>query len=519
MVQESQHLQEDKVKCQNAFSIFGFNIYICRSHRDMLFQWKTHIYYFIPLLNVLNDLPVYGLSVTVGTCNLWNVMFNWRTRLEHISDIVKENDIDIVVFQEVRVTENEITGRIESQLDEFKSLPEYKWAITKAAGHILKPKDSYWYGWNKEGLGILSRKQIMSSSIVNLTTSGNIDKNPRIAIHAKVRVGPNEMDIINIIVVHFSYDREQQCQNAESIVQLIHRGQLNNVIVVGDLNAYTDFPGPVDVFTSKRQSTCFIKSKQAAGTILGTLKDAWISLDNDKANGLTFSNMPEPGLVSRPDRILVPQNFTVTLTMTAGDGVDYKRHYYLSVLLSRAKAIIKTSFDAFVGKTGYSCLQDCGPHGSCRCGVCVTGGNQHNCNIPDCSECGNNKFIIFILITVPLFTAVSTVFFSIVKILLVSSRFSQQDLWDILGYRCCLFNKQLFLCKAVPRRYKANLSRFLLLCQLPPVLLLLLMSFVIFGLCVSFYLILKDSINLAYAVLPEEMFPSDHLMVLTKLNF
>lgn len=431
---------------------------------------------------------------------------------------VKENEIDIVAFQEIRFTENEITGHIESQLDEFKSLSEYKWAISKPAGHILKPKDSYWYGWNSEGLGILSRKPIMSWNIVNLTSSGSVDKNPRIALHVKVRLGASERDIINIIVVHFSYNRDQQCQNAESILKLIYRGQLTNVIVIGDLNAYKDFPGPVDIFTSKRQSTCSIKHEQPASNIRDNLKDAWVSADN-KGKGLTFSNMPEPGLVSRPDRILVPQNVTVTWTRTAGDGTEYKRHYHLSVLLSRAKAIIQTSLDAFVGKSGYSCLQDCGPHGSCRCGVCVTGGNQNDCSIPDCHECDAKKFMIFVSISAPLFVAVITVFFSIVKILLVSSRFSQQDLWDILGYRCCLFNKQLFVCKVVQRRYKTNLSRMFFLWRLPPALLLLLMLIVIFCLCASFHYILVDSITLVFAVLPEEMFPSDHLMVLTKLNF
>lgn len=71
------------------------------------------------------------------------------------------------------------------------------------------------------GIGILSRKQIISSNVVNLTKTGGVDTNTRIGLHAQIRLGLDQKDIFNMIAVHFSYDKEQQCQNAEDIIKYI----------------------------------------------------------------------------------------------------------------------------------------------------------------------------------------------------------------------------------------------------------------------------------------------------------
>ncbi|KAH9489179.1 hypothetical protein Btru_057770 [Bulinus truncatus] len=356
-------------------------------------------------------------------------MFNWKVRIQHIADLIQENNIDIIAFQEVRI-----------------------------AGTATKPVNSYWYGWDKEGLGILSRKQIVSSTTVNLTNIGQIDTNPRIALHVHIRL--DTLSSLHVIVVHFSYDRNQQCKNAEELMNYISNQALSNVVILGDFNVYTDFPRPIDIFISKRQSSCFIKSDTSSSFSLGSFKDAWISFDKHGTGGFTFSNMPEPGLVSRPDRILISKNITVDQAKIIGDGLEFKNHLYFSILLSRVKSMIQSSFDAFVGKSGYSCLHDCGPHGSCRCGICIRGGNQLNCNTPDCNECSSLTFLLLSSALILLSITLATLFYSIIKILVVSSRFNQQDFWDILGYRCCLFNKELFLSLSImPRRYKSKISK------------------------------------------------------------
>ncbi|KAK0064120.1 hypothetical protein Bpfe_006305 [Biomphalaria pfeifferi] len=444
-------------------------------------------------------------------------MFNWRVRVQHIAELIKENEIDIMAFQEVRQTVLK-TYPATSQLDEFKSLlPEFKWTFSRVAGEVSKPLNSYWYEWNKEGLGILSRKQIIASTVINFTSVGQTDTNPRIALHAKIRLDPSTF--VNVIVVHFSYDRHQQCSNAEELMSYISTLELFNVIILGDFNAYTDFPGPMDMFTSKRQSSCFIKRYPNLSYLIGTFKDAWISFDNHGSTGFTFSNMPEPGLVNRPDRIIISKNLTVKQISVIGNGLAYKNNLYTSVLRNRALTVIQTSYDSFMGRHGYSCFHDCGPHGSCRCGVCIHGGNKLNCNIPDCNECTSWVFLLFLFFVVSFCVAVVTLFYSVVKALVVSSRFNQELVWDILGYRCCLFNKGLFLkIDIVPRKYKSKMASFFVICRLPPFVLMFLMSIYLFSLLCFFNVIFNDSINLIYSVLPEEMFPSDHLMFFTKLS-
>uniref|UniRef100_A0A0B6ZLI3 Endonuclease/exonuclease/phosphatase domain-containing protein n=1 Tax=Arion vulgaris TaxID=1028688 RepID=A0A0B6ZLI3_9EUPU len=460
----------------------------------------------------------HAVNITVGTCNLWNVMFNWRTRIEHISDIIRENDIDVMAFQEVRVTTKDNSEMYLSQLDHFNVfLPEYKWYVTKPAGSVTRNKDVYRTEWNQEGLGVLSRKQIISSVAINITNINNLDTNPRIALHVKIRVGPSFKDTVNVIVVHFSYHRSQQCWNAIDILRIVKDHQLENVIILGDFNAYADYESPVNLFTSRRNSVCLVSSEINSHRRL--FKDAWLLSGKQPFEGLTFSNMPSPGLQSRPDRILVSRNITVVHTKQAGNGIDYKKYYNTSVIISRAKSLLATSFDAFIGRSGYSCFQDCGPHGSCRCGICVSGGNQQNCNTPDCYECNIFKFILFLTIIIPFGINLIILFFSILKILVVSAKIRSDDILDILGYKCCLFNLNLFSFPVMSRRYKTKINKFFFLCKLPPILLLILMLISALSMLLLFKYLFEDSIQLVYALLPEEMFPSDHLIVLAKLRW
>ena len=75
-------------------------------------------------------------------------------------------------------------------------------------------------------MGIISRKQIISVRAENLTTiDASPDKNQRIILNAKVVVGPTQRNVINICVVHLSYDRQQQCNNAIEILDKISRGK------------------------------------------------------------------------------------------------------------------------------------------------------------------------------------------------------------------------------------------------------------------------------------------------------
>lgn len=66
-----------------------------------------------------------------------------------------EHEIDIIVFQEIRMDDNGndfFSKGQRSQLREFRSLlPEYKWMKASAAGPVTKVKNSYKEEWNLEG--------------------------------------------------------------------------------------------------------------------------------------------------------------------------------------------------------------------------------------------------------------------------------------------------------------------------------------------------------------------------------
>jgi hypothetical protein len=237
-----------------------------------------------------------------------------------------------------------------------------------------------------------------------------------------------------------------------------------------------------------------------------------------KLSAFVYVIQPSPGLQSRPDRILVSRDITVEDTSKAGNGTDFMKYYYTSVIVNRAKSVLRSSYHAFTRQSGYSCVQDCGPHGSCRCGICVSGGNQNNCNIPDCTECTRTTFLLFLAILIPLIISCLLLFLIILKILIVSAKVKPQDIFDILGYRCCLFNQTLFSWSAVPRRYKSKMNIILYIFKLPPMLVLIFMLASIMFLLSLCLWVFYDGIQLVYFLLPEELFPSDHLIVLTRLS-
>lgn len=464
------------------------------------------------------------LSINIGTCNLWNVMFNWEVRAKYIADLVREADIDVLVFQEVRMTKSSISSQREkiqptSQLRVFQSLlPEYKWTANFPASEASRPKDHLIKGWEKEGLGIISRKQIISVRAENLTTiDASPDKNQRIILNAKVVVGPTQRNVINICVVHLSYDRQQQCNNAIEILDKISREfHSTKTIILGDFNVYKDFAGPVDLLQFERSSSC---SASKTSLMKGKFKDAWLSTGHSDIDGLTFSNMPQPGFESRPDRIFVPKNSSVKNVGVYGRGEDYKNDYFFAVVSHRTRKVLKSGYASLRGLSGYSCLHDCGPHGSCRCGVCVNGGNKLNCQIPDCFECAPNMFVKFVLTFIPFCAAFGILIYAIVKLLVISSKFSQEAIEDILGYRCCLFNKRLFHINSMPRRYRSFISKVLSIFHLPPMLLIILSCLTIVILVTAMKFIFSNSIDTIYSILPEEMHHSDHLLVQATVNF
>lgn len=195
--------------------------------------------------------------------------------------------------------------------------------------------------------------------------------------------------------------------------------------------------------------------------------------------------------MSRPDRILVSSTgLQVISAEIYGDGKIYQQKYSLQNKWQRLKTTFQMAKETAYGpRFKYTCHQDCGPHGSCRCGVCVKGGDQNNCELPFCKECDAEHYNSFVLIAVLHASSVVFILYILVKALLRKC----------FGRTRRLNSRVLFLCS----------NRIL---GLSVISLMIVLYFITM-------LSLGDTLETVNGRIPEEMFPSDHMMVVAKLKF
>ena len=204
-----------------------------------------------------------------------------------------------------------------------------------------------------------------------------------------------------------------------------------------------------------------------------------------------FCLQPTPGLVSRPDRILVSvTGLKVTSADILGDGREYQKMYNMKSKWHRLKMAFAMAKEAAYGpRFKYTCHQDCGPHGSCRCGMCVKGGDQMNCVLPLCHECNAAHYNSFVFIFF-LYVSFAAFFVYILLKLALSTCFFRSRRFHLRLFFLCS-NKTLGLA--------------------------------MIGLLVPLYLItlwnIQDTLQTVNGRLAEEMFPSDHRMIVAKLQF
>ncbi|XP_041348088.1 uncharacterized protein LOC121367786 [Gigantopelta aegis] len=457
----------------------------------------------ICLLHVLVSLhQCWSDNIVVSTYNLWNVMFNWETRKYHIAHLIRETDSDIIAFQEVRIDRNEKHSQI-SELQ--KLLPEYSWSVWRSA-QASKIMGAIWTGWEKEGIGVLSRKPIVNTSVHYLLHHGGPDTNKRIFLHIAIGIVGR---IINLMVVHLSYDRKQQCRNAADIFQYISSRKLTDVVIIGDMNIYNDYGWPLRIFTDRKikgNNPCSPYTQKLEKHNFTLFYDSW-ETGNNTGKGLTFSNMPTPGYESRPDRILVSYSIDTVNRKLDGNGTMYKLKYSSAIHFNRIKSVIRNSYYTFKGMLGYSCLHDCGPRGSCRCGICVKGGNSNNCELPSCTECDR---IVFVKIVLYIFTnllILALTVFAALQVLIVSAKFNPETFFSILGFTCCLFNPKLYSCKRLASRH-----RLFRLFNIPPMFLFIICMISLVVMIMLHKRIFPASFASINGIMEEEFYPSDHLM-------
>ncbi len=138
------------------------------------------------LSNVLKPKCAGPDSFKVATFNLWNINAPWLVRRDRIAEMMKSLSPDIVGFQEVRLYENE--NQLQGLLKQLPS--EYRYVYSKMRSET---------NGQEEGLAVMSRHEILSTSTLVLETEGAKDN--RACLHALVNV--TSFGLVNFFVTHF----------------------------------------------------------------------------------------------------------------------------------------------------------------------------------------------------------------------------------------------------------------------------------------------------------------------------
>lgn len=120
-----------------------------------------------------------------------------------------------------------------------------------------------------------------------------MDQTQRAVVSAQILVNGHE---VSLIVTHFSYDRESQCQNAWHILKYIHTARADKMVLMGDFNTYNEYHWPIELLLTgnidiQAPAECHMVQKPwFHGHPDFEFVDAWTEL-NTHSPGFTFSNM------------------------------------------------------------------------------------------------------------------------------------------------------------------------------------------------------------------------------------
>ena len=178
--------------------------------------------------------------------------------------------------------------------------------------------------------------------------------------------------------------------------------------------------------------------------------------------------------------------------------------------------------EASMSKKGYSCQHDCGPHASCRCGMCVAGGNTHPCLIPECVECQPHHYKMVMLCMICLLVAAAQLIYAMLRVLLTLNKANR---FNVAGkYKVCLFNPALYTSATPVYGRSHHTTRCKILFKLFPWLRLPSMLLFIFSILCLFVVmeivqtIFFYNLNMIYDIIPEEFYPSDHLFLTSQIR-
>lgn len=136
---------------------------------------------------------------------------------------------------------------------------------------------------------------------IPLSRAGLSDQSLRELLQIQIEYEHHE---IFFMVVHFSTDKEVQCQNAMRVINFISSTGADRTVIVGDFNTYSDYEWPVEAILNgffmpkgcpKPEDFEPIGAGQGYG-----FDDSWPMTNLDKRGGLTFSNMVSLNLMLTP---------------------------------------------------------------------------------------------------------------------------------------------------------------------------------------------------------------------------
>ena len=204
-----------------------------------------------------------------------------------------------------------------------------------------------------------------------------------------------------------------------------------------------------------------------------------------------FFFQPQPGLHSRPDRILVSKpDLKVDSAFKLGRGWDYRKNYMKHLHLARLHAIYKSAQRQLDGNIyESSCYWDCGPHGICRCGICVTK-RDDECDESYCSFCGPARLRYYQFLQALFISALVSFLFSL----------------GVCISRLLCGNMKSKFCTRLQRSLFTN-KYFILLTAISMIVLY-----------TYFKWNYSDVLELVDSQITEELYPSDHMMVVARVS-
>mmetsp|Transcript_39020 Transcript_39020/g.44463 ORF Transcript_39020/g.44463 Transcript_39020/m.44463 type:complete len:331 (-) Transcript_39020:209-1201(-) len=201
----------------------------------------------------------------------------WYFRKFLIAESLDENDADIVVLNEVRMSaDNKVNA-----LRDLMSVMGNKWVFSN-----FYPASETASG-NLEGIAILSKFPMFGGERLLKLTPSETDTNQRIAVGVKFELSNGQT--VDIIATHLTYDADNQISQVNELKEFMQDLVSGPVFLAGDMNTELDYEMPMKVLTSP---SALVTSNQP------TLSDVWQVL-YPSLDGSTKNTPDSPGRLDR----------------------------------------------------------------------------------------------------------------------------------------------------------------------------------------------------------------------------